>query len=83
MALAGINDIADDDAVEIFVETAKEYRRKGYGTAVVATLVRHLTKLGYSVAYNCAESNRASSAIAEKLGMTLKGRRLSVVCYGK
>lgn len=83
VALAGINDIADDDAVEIFVETAKEYRQKGYGTAVVAALVRHLTKIGYSVAYNCADTNTASSAIAEKLGMVLKGKRLSVVCYGK
>ncbi len=83
VSLAGINDIADDDAVEIFVETAKEYRGHGYGTASVGGLVRHLTNIGYTVAYNCAETNTASSAIAEKLGMTLAGRRFSIVCYGK
>lgn len=83
VALAGINDIADDDSVEIFVETAKDFRGRGYGTAVTAALVNHLARIGYNTAFNCAESNKASSAIAEKLGMTLEGRRYSLVCYGK
>ncbi len=83
VSCAGVNDISDDDAVEIFVETAKDYRGCGYGKATVSALVRHLTNMNYTVAYNCAETNKASSAIAEKLGMTLVGKRLSVVCYAK
>lgn len=80
-ACAGVNDLADDDACEIFVETAAEYCGKGYGTAAVAALVLHLCGQGCEVAYNCAENNLASSAIARKLGMTLIGRRLSMICY--
>ncbi|MBE6707724.1 MAG: GNAT family N-acetyltransferase [Ruminococcaceae bacterium] len=83
VSCAGVNDISDDDAVEIFVETAKAYRGKGYGKAAVATLVRHLTNSGYAVAYNCADTNKSSSAIAEKLNMTLAGKRLSIVCFAK
>ena len=83
VSCAGVNDIADDDAVEIFVETAKDHRGLGYGKSTVSSLIRHLTNNGYAVAYNCAESNKRSSAIAEKLGMTLTGKRMSVVCYAK
>jgi RimJ/RimL family protein N-acetyltransferase len=80
-AFAGINDFSDDDSVEINVETALEHRGKGCGTAATAGLVKFLIEDGNTVAYNCAESNKASSAIARKLGMTLKGKRFSVVCY--
>lgn len=79
--VAGVNDYADDDAVEIYVETAKKYRGRGFGTAAVRALAAHLCGQGCSVAYNCAETNRASSGIAERLSMTLVGRRYSIICY--
>lgn len=80
-AVAGVNDYADDEAVEIYAETAKKYRGRGFGTAAVRTLAAYLHRQGCIVAYNCAETNRASSKIAERLSMTLVGRRYSVICY--
>lgn len=81
VALAGVNDFFTDDTHEIFVETAKEYRGRGFGTAAVAALTEHLTGIGLTVGYKCKEDNKASCAIAEKLGMTLSGKRLDLVCY--
>lgn len=83
VALAGVNDFFTDDTHEIFVETAKEYRGRGFGTAAVAALTDHLAGLGLTVGYKCGEDNKASSAIAEKLGMTLSGRRMDLVCYAE
>jgi len=80
-ACAAINDFSDDDSVEINVETAVNYRGRGFGTAATAALVRYLINSGETVAYNCAESNKASSGIAEKLGMTLLGKHFNIICY--
>ena len=80
-ACAGVNDLSDDDLYEIFVETAVPYRGHGYGTAAVAALARRLIDIGCTVGYRCAETNRASLRIAEKLGMTYTGKRFSVICY--
>lgn len=83
VACASINDFFEDGAPEINVECAKEYRRRGYGTSCTAMLVSHLTSRGYDVLYKCRESNKASAAIAEKVGFHKCGRRLSYVCYLK
>lgn len=78
---ADINDYSDDDSVEINIETASAYRGKGYGTIATAGLIRHLLNDGNTVAYNCAEKNISSSAIAKKLGMTLQGKSFNIICY--
>ena len=83
VAIAGVNDFFTDDTHEIFVETAKDYRGRDFGTAAVAKLTEHLTGLGLTVGYKCGEGNAASAAIAEKLGMTLSGRRMDLVCYAE
>lgn len=80
-AVAGVNDLFTDDTHEIFVETAKEYRGRGFATAAVAALTKHLTGLGYTVGYKCGEDNKASVAVAEKVGMPLAGRRYDLLCY--
>ena len=80
-AYAGMNDVVyDDNSVEISVETAPDHRRKGYGMACVCSLVRHLVNKGITVKYKCSRENLASSALAEKCGFALEGRRYSFVC---
>lgn len=80
LAYAGMNDLTyEDGSVEISVETAPDCRRKGYGAAVVYELTRHLLDKGICVRYKCSAENTASSALAEKCGYRLEGKRLSMV----
>ena len=81
LAYAGMNDVAyADDSVEISVETATEHRRKGYALACVSALTEHLISKGIKVRYKCSEANSPSSALAEKCGFVLEGKRYSFVC---
>ena len=82
-AVAGLNDYFTDDTCEIYVETAKDYRGRGFGTAAVAALSEHILSRGETVGYKCGNGNKESAAIAEKIGMTLDGCRLDLVCYSK
>ena len=70
-----------DDTYEIYVETAKAYRGRGFATAAVAALSEYLIGRGCVVGYKCGEDNEASAAVAEKLGMKLDGCRFDMVCY--
>lgn len=80
-AYAGMNDVIyDDGSVEISVETAPEHRRQGYGLACVEALVTHLVNKGITVRYKCSKLNAPSSALAEKCGFVLDGKRFSFVC---
>ncbi len=79
-AVAGVNDFFTDDTVEINVETAKDYRRKGFGSAAVAALAEYLVGLGCTVGYKCGTDNKGSVGIAEKLGMTYTGTVFDMVC---
>lgn len=80
LAYAGMNDVEySDGSVEISVETAPESRNKGYATAVVQELTQHLLNKGVCVRYKCSSDNSASSAVAEKCGFVLEGKRLSFV----
>lgn len=81
LAYAGMNDVIyDDNSVEISVETAPDCRRLGYGSACVSALTEHLLSKGVTVRYKCSRDNKASCALAEKLGYRLEGRRYSFVC---
>lgn len=83
IAVSATNDFSDSDAIEVYVETAKDYRGRGLGRAAVAALSLELLRRGDRVAYKCAEKNVASNKIAERLGFTREGRRLSIVCLNK
>ena len=80
-AYAGMNDVVyADNSVEISVETAPDKRRKGYGAACVEALTKYLSTKGITVRYKCSKDNVASSALAEKCGFSLGGKRFSFVC---
>lgn len=70
-AVANTGEPVDGDThgcVEIGVDTAEEYRRRGYASACAAALVGELSKLGIAAVYECASGNAASAALAKKLG---------------
>ena len=54
--------------IELGVTTHEVYRGRGYATVTCAHLVRECEQLGYRTYWNCAEQNRASAALARKLG---------------
>lgn len=82
-SVAGVNDMFTDDTAEIYVETAKGFRGRGFGKAAAASLAKYLIERGCVVGYKCAADNTASVCIAEKLGMTYTGKRFDMVCYAE
>ena len=81
LSYAGMNDVFyEDSSVEISVETSPERRREGLGLACVCALCKHILKKGKRVRYKCSAYNKPSSALAEKCGFSLEGKRYSYVC---
>lgn len=81
LSYAGINDISyGDGSVEISVETSPDRRREGLGFSCVSCLSEHLLKKGKSIRYKCSLFNKPSSALAEKCGFSLEGKRYSYIC---
>lgn len=60
----------DEDVAEIMVETVPSARKKGYASACVAALSRELLSRNISVLYSCGAQNRASLAVAKKVGFS-------------
>jgi len=54
--------------IELGVTTLERYRERGYATITCAHLVRWCEQLGYATYWNCAKQNKASAAVARKLG---------------
>lgn len=50
------------------VFTQEAHRGKGYGTITAARLIQEIERMGGQSYWNCAKQNRASAAIARKLG---------------
>ncbi|MCI8386931.1 MAG: GNAT family N-acetyltransferase [Clostridiales bacterium] len=70
---------SDIREIEIGVETAEEYRGKGYGLSSVAALACGLTDHGIKVLYECESRNAASIALVKRLGGELFARNFCVV----
>ncbi len=83
VSFAGVNDLSDDGAIEINVETDDGFKKKGYGKAVVAALIKYLVCLGERVRYCCNVSNVASVKIAKGLGLCFEKETSSFVYYSK
>lgn len=68
-------------AVEIGVDTATEYRRRGYGNACVCALVKELAALGHTAIYECASKNLPSIKLIEGIGGTLSYKKIYMVGF--
>lgn len=84
VSLACVNEYTKGQRMlEITVETAPDYRKKGYARSNTAALAKHLIENGYSVAYCCSRYNDGSRRIAESLGFDLVGRFYAYNAYRK
>jgi len=68
-------------AVEIGVDTALEYRRRGYGKACVCALVNELEALGHTAIYECASKNLPSIKLIEGIGGTVSYKKIYIVGF--
>lgn len=60
------------DGVHVIdIETAEQYRGRGYAYAVGKTFLAECSQKGYRPHWDCMARNRASIGLAEKLGLTL------------
>lgn len=54
--------------IEIGIETPEAHRRQGYAAVVTAHLIHLCEQRGYETYWNAAKDNKASAALARKLG---------------
>lgn len=86
VAVANTGVPIDDDTpceVEIGVDTAEGYRRRGFAKACVSALASELSRLGHTAIYECASGNMASIRLAESLGGEIVCKKYYVVGFGK
>lgn len=84
VAIANTGEPVGDDtpeAVEIGVDTAEEYRRRGYGKACILALARELKNLGHTAIYECASKNTASIKLIEGIGGKIISKKLYAVGF--
>lgn len=60
--------VPDSSYVEVGIETAPKWRRKGLAKAALSGLILELKKNGVSPIFICSRSNRASVCTAKSLG---------------
>ncbi len=71
----------DESAPEITVETAVEYRGKGYGASNVAALARWLVQRDEFPQYVCSRYNFASAKVAQRAGFRKVGKFYAFTAY--
>ena len=82
VSAARVNEYDPDvSSPEITVETAVEYRGKGYGASNVLALSRALAENGECARYVCSRYNRGSAKLAEKAGFKEVGRFYAFTAY--
>jgi len=75
-AFAHRSGVMEDSVVDIGVETAPAYRRRGYAKTAVSAAVEHITRTGGEARYGCRPDNLASIATARSVGFVPYGTSL-------
>ncbi len=71
----------DETTVNIGVETAEEYKNRGYGASNVAALTYYLLDTGMTVEYTVDNENEVSIRLAERVGFNLDRFVLDVFAH--
>ncbi len=69
-------------AAEVAVVTTNGFRQKGAGTATVGAWALHIQESGRAPYYEHRDENKASAALARKLGFELLFQDQRLYCYG-
>lgn len=82
LANTGVPIDADSpEEIEIGVDTAEAYRRRGLGAACVRALTNELCRMGHTVTYECASGNAASVGLAESVGGKVTAKKIYIVGF--
>lgn len=82
VCIASVNRVSDmEQCVEIGVECAPDYRRRGYAASCVCALTRDLCAAGQVVLYRHYHTNVGSAAVARAAGFTPVGRFFSYTSF--
>lgn len=80
MAACAFASGVSNDYVDIGVETAEEYRGKGYGKIVSAAMVRETLRRGKTPVWDCDTRNEASMRLACSVGFKIVGTHPWYTC---
>ncbi len=84
LANTGVPIDADSpNEIEIGVDTAAAYRRRGLGAACVRALTNELCRMGHVVTYECASGNAASVGLAESVGGKVTAKKIYIVGFAE
>jgi hypothetical protein len=78
IAFAHRSGIMEDQVVDVGVETAPAYRRRGYAKTVVSAVVEHIAQVGGEARYACSPENHVSAATARSAGFVPYGVGLAL-----
>ena len=67
-----IADWVVEEKAEIGIETAREYRKRGFATLCTAATVEYCQEKDYQVGWHCNQDNEGSWRTAEKVGFVRK-----------
>ena len=82
VCIASVNRVSDmERCVEIGVECAPDYRRRGYAASCVCALTRQLCEGGNVVLYRHYHTNIGSAAVARAAGFRSVGRFFSYTSF--
>ncbi len=82
VCIASVNRVSGAErCVEIGVECAPEYRRRGYARSCVCALTRALCEEGKVVLYRHYHTNQGSAAVAKSAGFRPAGRFFSYTSF--
>lgn len=82
VAIATVNErLHKGRVLEVTVETAPQYRQRGYALSTVTALSAYLLDRGATVAYCCRNTHVKSNRVAKRVGFTRVGRFYAVSAY--
>lgn len=76
IAFAHRTGVMEDLIADLGIETAADYRRRGYAKTAVSAVVEHITRNGGEAYYGCRPDNVASIATARSVGFVPYGTSL-------
>ncbi len=81
VSVASVNPGGSEDCAEINIQTAQDFRSRGFGVSNVVALCDYLIGQGRSVLYEASCHNTRSVATAKAAGLREEARLYMIPCY--
>ncbi len=81
VSVASVNPGGSEECAEINIQTAPDYRSRGFGVSNVVALCEYLLTQGKTVLYEASCHNSRSTATARAAGLREEARLYMIPCY--